>query len=106
MNWRNSIIIFKDRLRNIYQDNFKRLVLYGSAARGELEDGSDIDLLVVLENYEDFWEEFHKINEIAYKVSLENDFEILISAFPVTLNKYRHIKAPLLLNVREEGITV
>lgn len=106
MNWKDSITVFKERLKIIYQDKLKEVILFGSAARGELKNGSDVDLLVILENYEDFWEEFHKINDIAYNISAEQNFEILISAFPITLDKYRQIDTPLLLRVREEGIAI
>ncbi|MFQ5769769.1 MAG: nucleotidyltransferase domain-containing protein [bacterium] len=103
MNWRIAITYFKERLKNIYQDNLKEVVLYGSAVRGELKDGSDVDLLVILENYEDFWEEFHTINDLAYKISAQHNFQILISAFPITSKKYLRTQTPLLINVREEG---
>ena len=37
-------------LEKIYQGRLVQLVLYGSQARGDAEDGSDIDVLVVLKS--------------------------------------------------------
>ena len=36
-------------LRELYGDRFRGLVLYGSYARGEAAEGSDVDLLVLLD---------------------------------------------------------
>jgi predicted nucleotidyltransferase len=40
---------FRKGLEAIYGDRLRGMLLYGSYARGEEEDGSDVDVLVVLD---------------------------------------------------------
>jgi predicted nucleotidyltransferase len=42
----NTVKNFKDKIKDKY--GIKRIILFGSAARGEMKEGSDIDLLVVV----------------------------------------------------------
>ncbi|MFN3967254.1 MAG: nucleotidyltransferase domain-containing protein, partial [Endomicrobiia bacterium] len=43
-----------DRLRKLYGDNLSKVILYGSKARGDATDDSDIDILVVLKKIDDY----------------------------------------------------
>ncbi|MFN3466240.1 MAG: nucleotidyltransferase domain-containing protein [Candidatus Brocadiales bacterium] len=76
-------------------------MLYGSRARGEAGDGSDIDLLIVLKDFKDFWVEFHNISTLAGAVSLEHD--VVISALPIRKVELEKGKSPFVLDVRREG---
>lgn len=95
---------FVAELRALYGPRLERVVLYGSRARGDADDDSDIDVLVVLEDVTAYWEEFSRIGAIAGRVSLEHD--VVLSAIPVTAEEYRAGQTPLLLNSRREGVTV
>jgi predicted nucleotidyltransferase len=79
-------------------------VLYGSRARGEAVEGSDIDTLVVLDRCDDFWAEFDRIKAIATEVSIEHD--AVISALPVGRHDFDLGQRPLLMNARREGHVV
>ena len=68
-------------MRELYGDNLVRLILYGSKARGDAEEGSDIDILVVLKEMGLTYDEIKKINNIVAPICLEND--IVISAIPM-----------------------
>jgi len=37
----------KERLQNIYGGRLKEIILYGSYARGDATEGSDIDLILI-----------------------------------------------------------
>ena len=47
-------------LQNIYADRLKEIVLFGSYARGDYSNESDIDLLVVLDHLNDLSAEREK----------------------------------------------
>lgn len=92
------------QLRDLYGPRLRQLILFGSYARGEAAPESDIDVLVILDRFDEFWREFEKIEEITCRLSLEHD--VVISAFPVSEEDYRGHQTPFLLNVHREGIPV
>ena len=97
---------FKERLRMVYKNNLKEVILYGSVARGESTEESDIDVLVVLSKIVNFDEEFNKIFEIELEIARKYDDKIMISALPVSEEDYHSRFTPLFLNIRKEGIPV
>ncbi|NLX14478.1 MAG: nucleotidyltransferase domain-containing protein [Phycisphaerales bacterium] len=102
--WKSALELFVAELRQMYGSRLNRVILYGSRARGEADDDSDLDILVVLQTLGDFWEELHRINPIASRLSLE--YDQLISALPVDLDEYEHDYTPFLVNTRHEGVVV
>ena len=103
---REIIDAFKADLKQLYGDNLHSLILYGSLARGEETEESDIDLIVVLKEMGDFWEEVRRIDELESSLEEKNSFGVLISAIPLSLQDMGKTVTPLLLNVRKEGIVV
>jgi predicted nucleotidyltransferase len=100
MSWQEALRTFSDRLKVLYRDRLDSIVLYGSRARGEAKDDSDIDLLIVLKDFEDFWDEFHTISPIASAVSLE--YDVVISALPIRKADLERSRSPFILNVKRE----
>ena len=93
-----------DRLKKVYKDNLVKVILYGSKARGDYREDSDIDILVVLKKYKRWDREFKRIfkivNEICYK------YDLLISYVVKLEDDFNKEMSPLLLNVRREGIVL
>jgi predicted nucleotidyltransferase len=102
--WRIALDAFVAEMKRLYGPRLQRVILYGSRARGDAEDDSDIDTLVVLDPCADFWAEFWKINPIASHLSLE--YDLVISALPIAARRYQEEASPLILNVRREGVAV
>lgn len=48
----------------------KKIILYGSYATGEFREGSDIDLIVISEDFENksYWERIELLSDAIYKV--------------------------------------
>lgn len=80
------------------------MILFGSQARGEAEDASDIDVLVVLIGRVNPADEVSKSSEIVADISLRND--VVISCVFIDEESFLHRNGPLLRNVRREGIRV
>jgi len=62
-----------DRFRAVLENNgigIKRIVLYGSYASGKEREGSDIDLVVISDDFSgmDYWQRIDMISEAIYKV--------------------------------------
>lgn len=91
-------------LEEIYGRRLVRMVLYGSQARGDAVGGSDIDVLIVLENTVDPCREIERTGELTAAIALEND--VVISRFFVSADRFEEEQSPLLINVRREGVPV
>jgi len=93
---------FKEKNKKLYGNRLKGLVLYGSWARGEGTEHSDIDLAVILEGEVIPGKEIDKMIDIITEIGLK--YKILISVYPVSENIFYTAKSPLLINIRKEGI--
>jgi len=79
------------------------IVLYGSAARGDLEEGSDIDLLVVLPEVD--WEIEQQISDCCFDAGLKCGRVISTACFGRDEIGESPLRvSPFVLNVRREGI--
>ncbi|HOD41775.1 MAG TPA: nucleotidyltransferase domain-containing protein [Candidatus Wallbacteria bacterium] len=95
----------KEALEKTYGDKLKKLVLFGSHARGDARPDSDIDFLVVLDFSEkdlSVSREIMKINETAVDLILK--YEKTISIIPVSFETYMESQYSFFINVRKEGI--
>ncbi len=95
---------FKIEIKKLYNDKLKDVILYGSYARGEATEDSDIDLAIVIDDNIQPGREIDKMIDIITDIGLE--YDILISVYPFSEEEYRTVKAPILMNIRKEGILV
>ena len=93
---------FKSGLESVYGPRLKGLYLFGSYARHEQVEGSDIDTVVVLEKFEDSAEEVNKTGDLLWRLSLK--YGVTVSEVFVKQTDWLHKKSPFLDNVREESI--
>lgn len=106
----NYISFISDKLEEIFQDNLISVVLFGSAARGEAREGSDIDILIVAEKFgiEGRFEVFNIIEKDLkasqeYMELKEKKLGTLISPIPLTPSEVE--KNPsILLDIVTDGI--
>ncbi len=89
-------------LEPIYGERLRGLVLYGSVARGDYNQDSDVDILVVLDELDKYGEEMFRMGKSLYPYSLEIDRPI--SASPVSEAIYQSDEYPLYINAKREGI--
>jgi len=94
----------KKELTGIHGSNLQHLFLYGSYARNEAKSGSDIDVLLVLEKFNNIWEIIQKNSEVVQKICLK--YGVVISLIPVKALMYNSVKTPLIMNVKKEGISL
>ena len=92
---------FKQQIEKLYGKRLKNIILYGSYARGQATENSDIDLAVVLEGEVDPCREIDAMIDLITDINL--DFETLLSVFPLAVTDFKQLNSPLLLNLRKEG---
>lgn len=93
---------FRAEIEKLYGKSLKNIILYGSWARNEATEDSDIDMVVVLEGDIMPGKEIDRMIGIITEINLKHG--VLISVYPVSEKDYLTLKSPLLLNVRREGV--
>ena len=94
----------KKALSKAYGKQLSGVILYGSVARDEAEESSDIDLLVLLKPPFDYFSELRRIVDVLYPIQL--DSEQLISAKPVSVKDYQAGSLSLYRNAARDGVAV
>ncbi len=91
-------------MENHYGGRLAGLVLYGSLARDEGDESSDIDLLVLLKKPFDHFHELRIIIDLLDPVQLESDR--LISAKPAAEDEFEAGSINLYRNAKRDGVPV
>jgi len=86
----------------VYGDRLKGTYLFGSYARGEADQESDLDILIVLDAFDRYAHEVQRTGALAADLSLK--YGVTVSL--VFLREHEWLKGdtPFLSNVRDEAI--
>ncbi|PYJ16083.1 MAG: nucleotidyltransferase [Verrucomicrobia bacterium] len=93
---------FKTRFETIYGERLKGVFLYGSYARGQGGPESDVDILIVLDDWEHYAGEIDRTGAVASELSLA--YGVSISQVFVRERDWLHEDTPFLVNAREDAI--
>ncbi len=93
-----------DGLAELYGPRYRGLVLHGSYARGDAREGSDVDLLLLLDGTVDVMQEMDRAQDVKWPLALEAGYTV--SLIPVSVDDYLKSYEPYLWNARKEGFAV
>ncbi|WP_429885775.1 nucleotidyltransferase domain-containing protein [Geoalkalibacter halelectricus] len=102
---RQIVLELKRRLPAEVREHLARLILYGSRARGEAAEESDLDLVALVDDKTPELEA--QMEEIAYSVMWDHDFKPIISLKVFSEQSFRQAAAKgfsFYRNVEREGI--
>ena len=92
----------KNGLTELYGQRLKAVYLFGSYARGDYNQNSDLDVMIVLDTYQSYWNELVLSAELASNLSLE--YDVTISRTIMTEEQWKKGDLPVLKNVQMEGV--
>src|SRR3990172_7188065 len=91
-------------LERLYGPRLQDLLLFGSHARGEEREGSDLDVAMILDDFDRPWPEIERTGPEVSRLSLQ--YGITISLIPVRAKDRTGRDTPLLLALSAEGVPV
>lgn len=103
----NIVYQFAQQLKSIFGTHLSQVILYGSYARGDYQENSDVDVMILV----DLPEEKIKLKEnLVYDAAFDIEMRTGIDISPVIKNKMQYEYwvdvLPYYKNVREEGVVV
>lgn len=92
----------KEELKSVYRSRLKGFYLYGSYARGEQEEYSDIDVLIVLDEIPHYAAEVDRTGYAASELSLK--YGTTISRVFVSEKDWKSRNTSFLVSVRDYAV--
>ena len=105
----NAIQEFVNKVNELLGNRVKRIILYGSYARGDFNEKSDIDIMILTDLTDNEIVEYRdNISNIAYDIEWNNNFDIYLSPLLKNLDKFNYwLEAlPFYMNVQKEGVVL
>ena len=100
-------IFTAQELSEIFKDKLKQVILFGSFARGDFEEYSDIDVMILVDMRD---EEIKKLTKdvVATSCKLDTDYDTLLSPIIKDIKQFQEWLPvlPFYKNVVYEGIVV
>ena len=104
---RNVVYKFSLQLRKLVGSSLSKVILYGSYARGDNHDFSDVDLMILVKMSDS---EIKRIENDVYDIAFEIEIETGIDISPIIKNEAQYEywvdTLPFYRNVRDEGVVI
>lgn len=95
----------REYMKAIFGTKLKKVILFGSYARNEANDESDIDILLLLDEKQEKIKQYHD-NIVNVMVDLSLKYGIVISIMEQEYQKYEKYSefVPFYINIDNEGV--
>ena len=95
------IKVIKQRLYEVLGDRAQKIILFGSRSRGDAEEDSDYDVLLLVDKRTREME--NQVDDIAYEMLDSYGAVVVIFVFEIETFE-RETQEPLFCNIRREGV--
>ena len=98
---------FITEVNKIFWERVKKIILYGSYARGDFNKNSDIDIMILTDFTDDEIVQCRsEIVQLAYNIEWNNKFNIHLSPLVKNIDRFNYwLEAlPFYMNVQNEGV--
>lgn len=105
----NIVDQFVKGVNQILGNRAKKVILYGSYARGDYNESSDIDIMILTDLTDNEIIEYRdKIWDYAYDIEFDNNFDIQLSPLVKNIDKFNYwLEAlPFYMNIQKEGVVL
>ena len=99
-----ALLDFHRALQEIYPEDTPKMLIYGSQARREACETSDVDVLLLYSRNIHPGVEIRRLSPVLS--DLNPRYQVLISVFPATEIEYRNGNNLFWENIKKEGITI
>ncbi len=100
---------FTKGVNKILENRLKKVILYGSYARGDYHESSDVDIMILTDLSDEELEEYRtKIVSLAYDLEWDHNFDIMLSPLVKNIDKFNYwLEAmPFYRNIEKEGVVL
>jgi len=94
---------------DILGDRVKKIILYGSYARGDYSNESDIDIMILTDLSDGEIVEYRTIlSDFAFDLEWDSDFKIMFSPIIKNIDKFNYWvdTMPFYINIQNEGVVL
>ena len=103
----NIVYQFAKQLREIYGDELKKVVVYGSYARGDFRSDLDVDIMILLDLSDLELKAYRQqLSYMTYDFNMDHDLDIKpIAKSEAHFNKWI-VNYPFYANIHREGVVL
>ena len=103
----NIIINYVAEIQKIYGSHLRRIILYGSYARGDFRADSDVDIMILLDLSDLEAKGYSRqLSYMTYDFNLDNDLDIKPIVKSEEHFKKWAVNYPFYANVQREGVVL
>ena len=104
---RNILKNFVDKMEKLFGKSLKKLILYGSYARGDYKENSDIDIMILTSMSDDEIRDIeNQVYDIAYDYQLSDNVMISVNIKNADHYNYWLGALPYYDNVEKDGVVL
>ena len=93
------------KMSELFNDKLKQIILFGSFARSEQEDDSDLDIMIIVLEDKIALKKYHDL-VVDFVTDLELEYDVVISIILQNYDEYNNYNdiLPFFANVKREGV--